>query len=181
MNIKVFGTFFNPIPFRPVKTLDFQKHEIFLKRFGLWDFVHLDYDFEIRADLLQQLVLNFDRKVGFSPVDGVSIEISRLVVADALKLPVRQVEIDTPLEDSESIEFVEEFVMNWILLHEDAWTMPEEDLEWIGFIIEGKLDEVDWAGLICFMVKGELVLVQELGNCYYASHLLDRVSEARIV
>ena len=171
--LKVFGAFFNPIPFRPVKTLDFQKHEFFLKHLGLWDFIHLDYDFELRADLLQQLVLNFDPKAGFSTVDGISIEISRMAIAGALKLPVQQVEIDTPLEvrDLESIEFVEEFVMNWILLHEDAWMMPEEVLEWMGFIREGKLHEVDWAGLMWFMVNRELLQVREAGNCYYASHL----------
>ena len=109
MNVKVFGVFFNPIPFRPVKTLDFNKHEIFLKHLGLWDFIHLHYDFEIRVDLLQQLVLNFDLKVGFGTVDGMSIEIGQKAIACALKLSVQQVEIDRPSEvtDSETIEFIE--------------------------------------------------------------------------
>ena len=173
MNVEVFGVFFTPIPFHPVKTLDFNKHEIFLKHLGLWDFIHLDYDFEIRVDLLQQLVLNFDPKVGFGTVDGMSIEIGQKAIACALKLPVQQVEIDRPSEvtDSETIEFVEDFVMNWMLLCEDAWVMPEEVLEWLGLIREGKLDEVDWAGIMWLMVKRELVQVCELGNCYYASHL----------
>ena len=53
--------------------------------------------------------------------------------------------------------------MNWILLCEDASVMLEEVFAWLGLIREGKLDEVDWVGIMWFMVKRELVQVCELG------------------
>lgn len=145
-----------------------------MKRLGLLDFIHLDYCFEIRTDLLEQLVFNFDTRVGLSSVDGNLIEISRMAIAGALKLPLGQVEMDVPpeVEDPESIEFIEDFMMYWILLHEDVWMMPEEVSESIGLIIKGKLGRVDWAGVICSMLKRELMLLRdgESGNCYYAWH-----------
>uniref|UniRef100_A0A2N9I2F1 Cation-transporting P-type ATPase C-terminal domain-containing protein n=1 Tax=Fagus sylvatica TaxID=28930 RepID=A0A2N9I2F1_FAGSY len=47
----------NPIPFLPSKTLDFQTHQKLLRRLGLWDFVHIDFDRALRADLLTQLIV----------------------------------------------------------------------------------------------------------------------------
>ena len=54
-------------------------------------------------------MLNFDLKVGFGTVDGMSIEIGQKAIACALKLSVQQVEIDRPSEvtDTETIEFIE--------------------------------------------------------------------------
>lgn len=135
--------FLIPVPFLLIKALDFQMHEVLLKRLGLWDSIHLDYGYEIRRDLLEQLVLNFDPRVGFSSVDRVSIEFSRMATAGALKLPLRQVEIDVP-SDLDFIEFIEDFLMNGILLHEDVWMMEEDVYECIGLITR-KFGGVDWA------------------------------------
>ncbi|KAL5570979.1 hypothetical protein UlMin_020576 [Ulmus minor] len=163
-----------PIPFVPAKHLDFSGHEKLLKRLGLWDFVHIEFDREIRADLLAQLIATFDHGQRGSYVNGVRIKVNRADLARALKLPVRKTALDgteeVPVTD-ESIEFIENFVSNWVLLHDDTWMMPNEVLNCTKAIKEKNLEKVDWPGVIWFMVEQELMLAPQLTNCYYASHL----------
>ncbi|XVF41571.1 hypothetical protein PTKIN_Ptkin01aG0290100 [Pterospermum kingtungense] len=164
-----------PIPFVPEKTLDFSSHETLLKRLGLWDFVHVEFDGTVRGDLVAQLIATYNPPSRCSYVNGCRINVSRADLARALNLTVKKekekesiVEIE---ESKESIGFVEEFVSNWVLLHDDTWIMPVEVFNWSKLIKEGNFDKVDWAGLIWFMVEKELTAAPKLENCYYASHM----------
>ncbi|KAG7034888.1 hypothetical protein SDJN02_01681, partial [Cucurbita argyrosperma subsp. argyrosperma] len=169
------GTF-KPIPFVPDKILDFSSHEKLLKRLGLWDFVHTKFDRSVRFELLLQLVANFNHSQRYSYVNGVRIMVNRADLARALRLPVKKSMImedgeEYPIASEESIAFIEDFVSNWLLLHEDTWMMPNEVLNWTKAIKIGNFERVDWAGLIWFMVEKELIQSPQLVNCYYASHL----------
>ncbi|XP_011038226.1 PREDICTED: uncharacterized protein LOC105135170 isoform X8 [Populus euphratica] len=167
----------NPIPFVPNKILDLASHETLLKKLGLWEFVHLQFDTNIRADLLAQLIAGYNPAMRGSYVNEVKIMVNRADLGRALKLPVKKEKgsvgdgASDVMESAESIGFIEELVSNWILLHEDTWMMPPDILNWIKLIKEGNFDKLDWAGMIWYMVEKELNAEPGLGNCYYASHL----------
>lgn len=170
----------NPIPFIPHKILDFGKHEKLLKKLGLWDYVHINFDRNIRADLIAQLIATYGVKSRASYVKDTRIQVNRADLARAFKLPFKKekgnagsVEVDSDWEtlSDESIGFVVEFVSDWVLLHEDMWLMPNEVMEWLKVIKEGHPEKVDWAGLFWFMVEKELKQGDKLRDCYYASHL----------
>jgi hypothetical protein len=167
----------NPIPFVPNKILDLASHETLLKKLGLWEFVHLQFDTNIRADLLAQLIAGYNPAMRGSYVNEVKIMVNRADLGRALKLPVKKEKgsggdgASEVTESVESIGFIEELVSNWILLHEDTWMMPPDILNWIKLIKEGNFDKLDWAGMIWYMVEKELNAEPGLGNCYYASHL----------
>ncbi|XP_028807814.1 uncharacterized protein LOC114762488 isoform X2 [Neltuma alba] len=171
-----------PIPFVPVKTLDFTSHETLLRRLGLWDFVHIEFDRNIRSDLVAQLIAGYTPPSRSSYVNGMRIMVNRADLGRALRLPVKKpVVTDDVLETldlAESISFIEEVVSNWMLLHEDAYIMPTEVLTFTKMIKEGHLEKVDWAGLIWQMVEKELKNPQ-LVNCYYASHLQQLIKVQR--
>ncbi|OVA14493.1 hypothetical protein BVC80_1037g34 [Macleaya cordata] len=168
-----------PIPFVPTRTLDFSKHEKLFKSLGLWDFAHIEFDREIRFDLLALLIANYNSSSRSSSVNDYRIMVNRADLARALKLPMKKdrinpleaIDFDNEVLSEESISFIEEFVSNWILLHEDIWAMPNEVLTWTRYIKEGQPQKVDWPGLIWFMVEKELVQGPQLKSCYYASHL----------
>ncbi|KAI3909876.1 hypothetical protein MKW92_017234 [Papaver armeniacum] len=163
------------IPFVPAKRLDFDKHEELLRKLQLWDFVHVQFDREVNPELLASLIVNYDRTARSSNVNTYKIMVSRADLARAVKLPVKKVtqskEIDIGVLSAESISFMEEFVSNWILLHEDMWVSTDEILVWTRLIKEGKPQKVDWATMIWFMVEKELAKGAKLQTCYYASHL----------
>ncbi|XP_010277711.1 PREDICTED: histone acetyltransferase KAT6B-like [Nelumbo nucifera] len=168
-----------PIPFSPCKTLDFSKHEKLLKRLGLWDFAHLELDCDIRTDLLAQLVVNYNPAQRCSFVNESRIKLNRADLGRALKLPGKKdktnsaeaSESEPEVLSEESISFIEEFVSNWFILHEDTWILPDEIVTWNRLIREGQPQKVDWAGLIWFMVEKELLQASDLTFCYYAPHL----------
>ncbi|KAK9284982.1 hypothetical protein L1049_024164 [Liquidambar formosana] len=167
-----------PIPFVPNKTLDFLTHEKLLKRLGLWDFVHVELDCNIRTDLLAQLIGTYNAQLRCCYVNECRISVSRADLARALKLPVKKDKInlgETTEDDleivSEEVAFVDHFVSNWVLLHEDTWIFPKEVLKWIMLIKEGHPEKVEWASLMWYMVEKEVVLGSQLVHCYYASHL----------
>ncbi|GAB4859616.1 hypothetical protein Ancab_011090 [Ancistrocladus abbreviatus] len=163
---------FNPIPFFPGKSLDFSKHEELLRRFGLWDFAHIDFDGELRVDLVAQLIASYNSQQRGSYVNECKIKVSRADLARALKLPGKKpVDFGGEGLPDEFLSFIDEFVSNWMLLHEDTWMMPDEVLTWTRVFKEGHLEKVDWAGLMWFMVEKELAQGTQLVNCYYASHL----------
>ncbi|OAY33950.1 uncharacterized protein LOC110629976 [Manihot esculenta] len=171
--LEILGGTLNPIPFVPVKTLDFASHEALLRRLGLWDFVHLQFDVNIRVDLIMQLIANFNPTGRHSYVNGCRIKVSRADLARALSLPTKKDKVDcaVEVEREESIGFIEEFVSTWLLLHEDTWMMTDDILSMTNAIKEGHFEKVDWAKLIWVMLEKELAASPNLGNCYYASHL----------
>ncbi|KAJ8749271.1 hypothetical protein K2173_018751 [Erythroxylum novogranatense] len=174
-----------PVPFVPIKTLDFNSHEPLLKRLGLWEFVHLQFDFNIRTDLIAQLIANYSHQNRCSYVNGIRIKVNRADLARALKLPTKKeksVVIDNAPEMKEtedSIGFVKELLSNWVLLHEDAWMMPSEIVNWRTAILEGNFERVDWAGMIWSMMERELSAGAKLGQCFYASHLQYLIKDQR--
>ncbi|KAI3966271.1 hypothetical protein MKX01_027439 [Papaver californicum] len=163
------------IPFVPAKKLDFDKHEELFRKLQLWDFVHVQFDREMNLELLASLIVNYERTARSSNVNSYKIMVNRADLARAVKLPVKKVtqseEIDVGVLSAESISFLEEFVSNWILLHEDTWILPEEVMGWAKLIRDGKPQKVDWAAMIWFMVEKELAKGAKLLTCYYASHL----------
>lgn len=169
----------NPVPFVPSKIPDFSRHEKLLKRLGLWDFFHIEFDRSIRTDLIAQLIATYDPKLRSSYVNDFRIAVNRADLARAFKLPVKKekggnfdgVDLDVEALTEESIGFIEGFVSNWVLLHEDTWMMPNEVLNWTKAIKDGHPEKVDWAGLFWFMVEKELLKGEHLVDCYYASHL----------
>ncbi|EXB28790.1 hypothetical protein L484_002990 [Morus notabilis] len=174
--LEVLNENLRPIPFAPVKNLDFLSHEKLLRRLGLWDFVHIEFDRAIRADLLAQLIANYAHRCSY--VNGVRVMVNRADLARALKLPVKKPAAatsegmgDEVPETEEAIGFIEDFVSNWLLLHDDTWMTPNEVLNWMMAVKEGHLEKVDWAGIIWFMIEKELMAAPLLTDCYYASHL----------
>ncbi|XP_026411836.1 uncharacterized protein LOC113307599 isoform X2 [Papaver somniferum] len=163
------------IPFVPAKRLDFDKYEEILRKLQLWDFVHVQFDKEVNLELLASLIVNYDRAARSSTVNSYKIMVNRADLARAVKLPVKKVtqldDIDVGVLSAESISFLEEFVSNWILLHEDMWAVADEVIAWTKLIKEGKPQKVDWAAMIWFMVEKELAKGAKLRTCYYASHL----------
>ncbi|CAL1379925.1 unnamed protein product [Linum trigynum] len=170
------------IPFKPAKDLDFDSHEGLLKRLGLWDFVKLQFDANIRTDLVAQLIASYDPQQRGSYVNEVRVKVNRADLARALKLPTKKEKVSSSSESSaaagevkegeEAIAFVDELVSTWMLLHDDdTWLMPVEIHNMIRTIKDGNFERMDWAGLIWYMVEKELSAAPNLGNCYYASHL----------
>ncbi|KAK4745376.1 hypothetical protein SAY87_011688 [Trapa incisa] len=167
---------FKPIPFCPAKTLDFAGHEDLLRRLGLWDFVHMSFDRALRADLIVQLLSTFKKKDRCSYVNGVRILVNRADLARALKLPQRKKEraSDASVEKTASegsIEFLLDFVSNWVLLHDEMFVMPDNVMGWYDMIKKGKFESLDWPEMMWFMVEKELMQGPSLEDCYYASHL----------
>ncbi|KAK3043340.1 hypothetical protein RJ639_002642 [Escallonia herrerae] len=170
----------NPIPFVPSKALDFSKHEALLRRLGLWDFVHIEFNRTVRVDLIAQLVASYDQKSRCSYVNDFRINVNRADLARALKLPpvkkekgsaMEGVDLDWEPFSDESTAFLEDFVSNWVLLHEDTWMMPGEVMNWTLAVKDGHPEKVDWSSLFWIMVEKELMQGEKLGDCYYASHL----------
>ncbi|KAJ8568015.1 hypothetical protein K7X08_020737 [Anisodus acutangulus] len=167
-----------PVPFFPSKILDFDRHEKLLRSLGLWEFVHIEFDRDLRVDVIAQLIATYDSKMRSCYVNEFRIMVNRADLGRALKLPVKKekgsVDVmdldDDPLSD-ESISFLEDFVSAWMLLHEDMWIMPNEVLNWTKAIKDGHPEKVDWAGLFWFMVEKELTQGDNLVDCYYAAHL----------
>ncbi|CAI9787653.1 unnamed protein product [Fraxinus pennsylvanica] len=170
-----------PVPFIPPKILYFSKHEKLLKKIGLWDFVHIDFDTNVRVDLIAQLVATYDSKLRCCYVNKFRIAANRTNLARALKLPVKRVkgnvggvngvDLGSEVLDEEETEFIEEILYDWVILHGDMWSIPNEVLSWVGRIKDGHPEDVDWAGLFWFMVEKELTQGEQLIDCYYASHL----------
>lgn len=67
--------------------------------------------------------------------------------------------------------FLEEIIWGWLVLQDDGSKVIEEVLKFTRCVRERRLEEVDWAGLIWFMVERELSKGQDLVNCYYGSHM----------
>ncbi|KAL0805707.1 hypothetical protein Bca101_098198 [Brassica carinata] len=166
-----------PIPFVPAKALDFSRHEKLLKTLGIWEFLHLEFDQNIRQDLVANLVAYYSPESRCSYVNGSRVNVTRADLARALKLPKKKVivvaeEEREVLERDESAKFVDEILETWVLLHtDDMWIMPVEVVEWGRDVKEKKLEKLDWAALLWFMVEKELKAGPELGDCFFASHL----------
>ncbi|KAF8114787.1 hypothetical protein N665_0034s0124 [Sinapis alba] len=166
-----------PIPFVPVKALDFSRHEKLLKTLGIWEFLHLEFDQNIRQDLVANLVAYYSPEGRCSYVNGARVNVTRAHLARALKLPKKKdivvmEEEREVLERDESAKFVDEILETWVLLHnDDMWIMPAEVVEWGKDVKEKKLEKLDWAALLWFMVEKELKADPPLGDCFFASHL----------
>lgn len=163
-----------PVPFPLSKFFhfSFSKHESLLRSLGLWDFVHLRLDCNIRCDLLALLIANYDPATSSSDVNNARIKIGRSALAHALGLPTKKVASEPFDLPQESLSFLLEFLQNYVLLHGDDWTAPDEVLAAVQDIKSGRPQNVGWAGLVWGMVKKELLQVAELPLfCYYASHL----------
>lgn len=178
-----------PVLFVPSKVLDFESHKSLLQRLGLWDFVHLEFDPTIRADLVAQLIAGYVPSSHGSYVNGVRIGVNRSVLCRYLKLPMTVKKKNSPaasvgeggeeaLDSRESIAFVDELVSNWMLLHDDTYIMPDEVSKQLKLIKEGNLEMVDWLGLVWSMMEKELKSPQ-LENCYYASHFQHLIKTQR--
>ncbi|KAF5756422.1 hypothetical protein HanRHA438_Chr17g0824471 [Helianthus annuus] len=168
---------FSPIPFVP-KALNLSKHEDVLKRLRLYDFSKVELDSSIRKDLLVQLIVSYDRKKRCGYVNGKRINVNRADLARALELPVikqdkggSKADVDSEVFSVEEIGFIEDFVFNWVLLHEESWIMPVELVNWTRCIRDGHPEKLDSASLIWYKVEKELTQGEKLGDCYYASHL----------
>lgn len=176
----------NPIPFIPHWIPFIGKHEKLLRKLGLWDFVNMDFDRNIRLDLLAQLIATYRPKLHGSYVNGFRIKVSGSELARAFNIPVnknnnnnkkKKMKKGERVKDGEvysedSIEFLVNLVSAWMLLHDDvSWLMPNEMRNWLNLIKRGYPEKVDWGGLLWFMVKKELTHGVHLRDCYYASHL----------
>ncbi|KAL3624727.1 hypothetical protein CASFOL_031395 [Castilleja foliolosa] len=175
-----------PISFKPGKIPDFSKHEKLLKKLGLWDFFHIDFDRNIRVDLIAQLIASYDPKKRASKVENYRIMVSRADFARAFKLKQLRrkkgnnnvggvVDVDSECEalSDDSIGFVRVLVDEWVLLHpeDDTWMMPKEVAVLYKVIKDGHPEKIDWGSLFWLMVEKELKQGGQLRGCYYASHL----------
>jgi hypothetical protein len=169
---------FNPIPFNSSKPYQYEKHEKLLKRLGLWDFINISFDQELRVDLLAQLIASHQKKRG-SLVNGYRVNLDRPSLARALKLPIKkekannleEVDLDSEYLSEDAVMFLGEFLSEWVVLHDEAWTVPDEFTTSMRAIKDSHPEKVDWARLFWMMVEKELSQGLKLTNCYYASHL----------
>ncbi|KAJ0228762.1 hypothetical protein HA466_0322180 [Hirschfeldia incana] len=162
-----------PIPFVPSKALDFSRHEKLLKTLGIWEFLHLEFDQNIRQDLVANLVAYYSAEDGCSYVSGARVNVNCADLARALKLPKKEDIVITDeerevLETCESGMFVKDILETWFLLHTDD---KETMLKCRKHAEETKLENTDWAALLWFMVEKELKAEPPLGDCLFASHL----------
>ncbi|KAL3624725.1 hypothetical protein CASFOL_031393 [Castilleja foliolosa] len=152
----------------------------------MWDFFHIDFDRNIRVDLIAQLIASYDPKKRASKVENYRIMVSRADFARAFKLNkprskrsnnnaggVVDVDLECEALSDDSIEFVRVLVDDWVLLHpeDDTWMMPNEVAVLYKVIKDGHPEKVDWGSLFWLMVEKELKKGGQLGDCYYASHL----------
>ncbi|WOG88233.1 hypothetical protein DCAR_0207467 [Daucus carota subsp. sativus] len=169
------------VPFVPPERFDFDKHAALLKRLGLWDFVHIEFDEVIRDDLVGQFIVSYDSAKKCCFVNGIRVDVNRTKFARVLKLPspikkdkvvgsVAEAVIDLEVSE-ECVEFVENFVWSWLVLRGGEWIMPNEVNVSLGLIRDGHLEKIDWATLIWVMVENELKQKDQLPVCYYASHM----------
>ncbi|CAN4103266.1 unnamed protein product [Withania somnifera] len=108
-----------------------KKHEKLLRRLGLWDFLHMQFDRNLRLDFIAQLIATYDSKLRASYVNDFRIaDKGSVSVVDGMDLDV------DPLSE-ELISFLEDFVSIWVLLHKDTWIMPNEVLSWTKAIKDG--------------------------------------------
>ncbi|XP_071715973.1 uncharacterized protein [Rutidosis leptorrhynchoides] len=171
----------NPKPYRPTIALDFVKHEDVLKRLGLYEFSKIEFDRTIRKDYLVQLIVNYDSKKRCSFVNDYRVNLNRTDLARALKLPVQkmdkgtnkvdEVDLDSEEFSDDAIRFIEDFVMNWMLLPEMRLVTPSEIANWTRCIRDGHPEKLDLASLIWYNVERELAQGDKLTDCYFASHL----------
>ncbi|XP_058730430.1 uncharacterized protein LOC131602361 [Vicia villosa] len=164
-----------PIPFKPAKALDFDSHQSLLERLGLWGFVHIEFDSVIRTDLLAQLIVSYSPTGRCSYVNDIKVMVNRAELGRALKLPKKNPASAVPViavdeVDKEDIDFLNQLVSNWMLLHDDTFIMTKDIMQPINFVKDGTFEKVDWAGLIWSMLEKELKAPNP-ANCYYASHL----------
>ncbi|XP_058756213.1 uncharacterized protein LOC131629444 [Vicia villosa] len=164
-----------PIPFKPAKALDFDSHQSLLERLGLWGFVHIEFDSVIRTDLLAQLIVSYNPTGRCSYVNDIKVMVNRAELGRALKLPKKNPASAVPViavdeVDKEDIDFLNQLVSNWMLLHDDTFIMTKDIMQPINFVKDGTFEKVDWAGLIWSMLEKELKAPNP-ANCYYASHL----------
>ncbi|XP_074327579.1 uncharacterized protein LOC141665492 [Apium graveolens] len=170
------------IPFVPSKRFDFDMHEALFKRLGLWDFVHIEFDEVIRDDLVGQFIVSYDHVKKCCFVNGYRISVNRSRFATVLKLPVKKdkavgnvaeavIDLEMDQVSEECVEFVKDFVWNWVVLRGNDWVTPSEVKSCMGLIRDGNMEKVDWASLIWVMVENELKHKDQLRMCYYASHL----------
>ncbi|KAK9676880.1 hypothetical protein RND81_11G107300 [Saponaria officinalis] len=180
--MEVLSEGFKPIPFVPRKSFDFSRHEEDLRKLGLWDFVHVEFDSNVRTDLLVELIAGYTAKNRGSYVNGCRVKVNRADLARALKLPVKKPSADCEWESysGEFLPFLEELVSSWMVLQEcEVWVTPTEVVNWMKMIKDGQPHKVDWAGMIWFMVEKELSQGQGLKDCYYASHLQRLMKDQR--
>ncbi|CAN1759460.1 hypothetical protein LINPERHAP1_LOCUS7136 [Linum perenne] len=162
MKLEALNENLNLIAFKPAKDLDFASHEEVLKRLGLWDFVNLKFDSNLRTDLVSQLIASYDPQLRASYVNEARVKVNRADLARALKLPAKKDKVsasegETEVKESEeAIAFVDELVSTWMLLHDDTWMMPADIHNMTRTIKEGSFERFDWAGLIWSMVEKEL-------------------------
>ncbi|XP_020251351.1 uncharacterized protein LOC109828818 isoform X2 [Asparagus officinalis] len=166
---------FTPAPFKPRKTVDFAAHEELFRALNLWEFVNLDFDTDIRTDLLILLIANYDRSQHRSFVGNVEISVSRLDLACSLKLPLEVREVHEDIFANEaSKEVIEQFLSNYILLEDededDMCILPEELVAVNQLVKAGHANKVDWAELMWALVEKELLEAPRL-SYHYASHL----------
>ncbi|XP_071691310.1 uncharacterized protein [Rutidosis leptorrhynchoides] len=170
----------NPKPFRPTIALNSVKHEDVLKRLGLYEFSKIEFDRTVRKDYIVQFIVNYDAKKRCSFVNDTRIVVTRAALAKTLKLPVKvekgtsnvdEVDLDSEVFSDEAIGFIEDFVMNWMLLGEMPLVMPTEIENWTRCIRDGHPEKLDSASLIWYRVERELAQGDKLTDCYYASHL----------
>ncbi|XP_058733703.1 uncharacterized protein LOC131605350 [Vicia villosa] len=164
-----------PIPFKPAKALDFDSHQSLLECLGLWGFVHIEFDSVIRTDLLAQLIVSYSPTGRCSYVNDIKVMVNRAELGRALKLPKKIPASAVPIiavdeVDKEDIDFLNQLVSNWMLLHDDTFMKTKDIMQLINFVKDGTFEKVDWAGLIWSMLEKELK-APNLANCYYASHL----------
>ncbi|KAI7756261.1 hypothetical protein M8C21_011628 [Ambrosia artemisiifolia] len=176
--IQTLTNIINPIPFVPKLLSNHHKHEHILKRLGLYNFSKVQLDRNINTDLLVQLIVSYNSKKKCSYVNGKRVKVNKVELAKALELPLPVVLKDGGVNvndvccySDEEIGFIEDFVFNWVLLHEESWVMPVELVNGTRCVRDGCPEKLDAASLVWYKVEKELSQGVKLVDCYYASHL----------
>ncbi|XP_020577259.1 uncharacterized protein LOC110022576 [Phalaenopsis equestris] len=178
---------FRPIPFSPAKTLDFSAHEQLFRELGLWDFAHLQFDEEVRPDLLADLIAYYDSSNHRSYVRNTRISVTRVHLARAVGLPTKKEKRDAfdgrdRVQELVSVDGATKALLDFIssyMLFDEMCILPEEIIQATKLVKEGVPYKVDWAAIMWVLVEKELSEGHESGTFCYASHLQQLIKHQR--
>ncbi|KAG0493853.1 hypothetical protein HPP92_004847 [Vanilla planifolia] len=179
---------FGPVLLSPRKTLDLSSHEGLFRALGLWNFAHLEFDREVRRDLLAHLIAYYDQSNRLSYVHGCQISVTRRDLCMAVDLPTtkekfsafeRLNSINDIVYSDKNLKALLAFMSNYMLLVDNACCLPSEIVGAIELVKDGFPHKVDWGEAMWVLVERELLNVPMNGTCYYASYMQRLIKSQR--
>lgn len=168
---------FNPKQILSSKKQSFLAHEDVFRSLNLWEFLNLDFESEVRSDLIVELICTYDELECYGFVRGFKIGVGKFDIAHALKVPVEKNETHESIyRKDENKDVILRFLSGFVLLDDeeeddDMCILPEEAIQAIKLVKNGAANEVDWCGLIWGLVVKDIIDAYTSGYSKSASYL----------